>query len=98
MYKEINSFLILFITIYLNTKAVSSSYSYDACTTNGSISSLIWPQNGNEHESGKEAILKCNFLMQQMINAEDNVWDAYVKILMHEHTAIELSQISTICL
>ena len=58
--------------------------------------------------------------MQQMINAEDNVWDAYLKlifssefllhkdsfwsqqlidnfcryILMHEHTAIELSQIS----
>ncbi len=63
MYKEINSFLILFITIYLNTKAVSSSYSYDACTTKGSISSLIWLQNGNEHESGKEAILKCNFFI-----------------------------------
>ena len=61
--------------------------------------------------------------MQQMIRAEDDVWDAYVKvifssefplhkysfwsqqlidnfyryILMQEHTAIELSQMSTIC-
>lgn len=61
--------------------------------------------------------------MQQMITAEDDLWDAYVKVLlyfefplhknsfwshrltdsfcrntlMHEHTAIELSQISMIC-
>ena len=74
----------------------------------------------------KALLDQCGFSwneMQQMIRAEDDVWDAYVKvifssefplhkysfwsqqlidnfcryILMREHTAIELSQMSMIC-